>query len=43
MTADLFNQIWRNKVFMTVLSAWVIAQVIKVFIGVIRQKRFDFR
>lgn len=28
---------------MTTLSAWVIAQVIKVCIGVIRQKRFDFR
>jgi acid phosphatase family membrane protein YuiD len=28
---------------MTTLSAWVIAQTIKVAIGVIRQRRFDFR
>lgn len=28
---------------MTTLSAWLIAQTIKVTIGVIRQKRFDFR
>ena len=28
---------------MTTLSAWVIAQVIKVCIGIIRQKNFDFR
>ena len=28
---------------MTTLSAWVIAQSIKVTLGVIRQKKFDFR
>ena len=28
---------------MTTLSAWIIAQTIKVTTGVIRQKRFDFR
>ena len=28
---------------MTTLSAWIIAQTVKVTIGVIRQKRFDFR
>lgn len=28
---------------MTTLSAWIIAQTIKVTIGIIRQKRFDFR
>ncbi len=28
---------------MTTLSAWLIAQTLKVTIGVIRQKRFDFR
>lgn len=28
---------------MTTLSAWIIAQTIKVSIGVIRQKKFDFR
>jgi hypothetical protein len=40
---EIFIQTFRNKIFMTTLSAWVIAQVIKVCIGVIRQKRFDFR
>jgi len=39
----IFMQIIHNKIFMTTLSAWIIAQTIKVTIGVIRQKRFDFR
>jgi len=33
----------KNKVFMTTLSAWVIAQTMKVAIGVMRLKKFDFR
>lgn len=40
---EIFDQIIRNKIFMTTLSAWVIAQAVKVTIGVIRQKKFDFR
>jgi acid phosphatase family membrane protein YuiD len=40
---DVFLEIYRNKIFMTTLSAWVIAQSIKVTLGVIRQKKFDFR
>lgn len=36
-------QIFKNKIFMTTLSAWIIAQIIKVIVGVIRQKKFDFR
>jgi hypothetical protein len=40
---EIFIQTFRNKIFMTTLSAWVIAQVIKVCIGIIRQKKFDFR
>jgi len=28
---------------MTTLSAWVVAQTIKVMLGVIRERRFDFR
>jgi acid phosphatase family membrane protein YuiD len=40
---DIFTQIIQNKIFMTTLSAWIIAQVIKVTTGVIRQKKFDFR
>ena len=40
---EIFAQIVKNKILMTTLSAWLIAQTIKVTIGVIRQKRFDFR
>jgi hypothetical protein len=40
---DVFSQIWQNKIFITTLSSWVIAQVIKVIIGVILEKKFDFR
>lgn len=40
---DIYLQIIRNKVLMTTVSAWLIAQTLKVFIGIIRQKRFDFR
>jgi len=40
---DIFIQISQNKVFIITLYAWIIAQTIKVIIGVMRQKRFDFR
>ena len=40
---NIFIELARNKIFMTTLSAWVIAQTIKVITGVIRQKKFDFR
>jgi acid phosphatase family membrane protein YuiD len=40
---EIFSQILKNKIFITTLSTWVIAQTIKVIVGVIRQKRFDFR
>ncbi len=40
---EIFAQFFRNKIFLTTLSAWIIAQVIKVGIGVFREKRFDFR
>jgi acid phosphatase family membrane protein YuiD len=40
---EIFSQVIKNKIFMTTLSAWFIAQTIKVTFGVLRQKRFDFR
>ena len=40
---EIFTQIFKNKIFMTTLSAWIIAQAIKVTFGVVRQRRFDFR
>jgi len=39
----IFIEIVRNKVFITTLFAWVIAQSIKVLLGVIKERRFDFR
>jgi len=40
---NIFIEISKNKIFMTTLAAWGIAQTIKVTIGVIRLKKFDFR
>jgi len=40
---DFFAEIYRNKILMTTISAWLIAQTIKVVIGVFRLKKFDFR
>lgn len=40
---DLFTQLFQNKVFLTVLAAWALAQGAKVILGVITEKRFNFR
>jgi acid phosphatase family membrane protein YuiD len=40
---EIFIQIISNKILMTTISAWFIAQTIKVILGVIRQRKFDFR
>jgi len=40
---EIFTEISKNHVFIVTLYAWIIAQVIKVIIGVLRQKKFDFR
>jgi len=40
---EILIQFIKNKIFMTTLSAWVMAQMIKVSIGIIRYKKFDFR
>jgi acid phosphatase family membrane protein YuiD len=40
---EIIAQLGRNKIFFTTLSAWIIAQLIKVFLGVLREKKFDFR
>lgn len=40
---DVFTGIVRNHVLMVTLLAWAIAQTIKVALGVLRTKRFDFR
>lgn len=43
MENNIFIQLLSNKIFITTLLTWLIAQSIKVLIGVIRQKKFDFR
>ena len=40
---DLFLEFTRNKVFFVSLYTWIITQTIKVIIGVIREKKFNFR
>jgi len=35
--------IYENKILLITLAAWFIAQSIKVLLGVIREKRFNFR
>ena len=40
---DILTQIYQNKIFITTLSSWIIAQTIKVIIGVIIERKFDFR
>jgi len=40
---EIFLQLSHNKIFLTTLSAWLITQALKVFIGVVQKRRFDFR
>jgi hypothetical protein len=40
---EIFTQFINNRILLVTLLAWLIAQTIKVTIGVIRQKKFDFR
>ncbi|MBL7157456.1 MAG: divergent PAP2 family protein [Candidatus Omnitrophica bacterium] len=42
-TKNLIITLAGNKIFWITLSTWMITQTIKVIIGVIREKRFDFR
>ena len=40
---DFIKEVFSNQVLVITLSSWIIAQVIKVFLGVIREKKFNFR
>jgi len=40
---DIFTQMYYNKIFMVTMISWIIAQSIKVMIGIAKEKRFDFR
>ena len=41
--SNFFIQLSKNQIFVTVLVAWLIAQSAKVFLGVIVEKRFNFK
>lgn len=43
MFHTIFIELKQNHLFIVTISAWCFAQFIKVFFGVIRTKRFDFR
>lgn len=40
---DILFQVGHNKILMVTLLGWITAQTVKVILGVIREKRFDFR
>ena len=40
---DFFTAIKKNEVFLAALFAWLLAQTIKVIIGIIQKKRFNFK
>ena len=40
---EFFRALSDNTVLIITVTAWVLAQCIKVFLGVIREKRFNFR
>ncbi len=40
---EIFVQFFKNKILLTTIAAWFIAQSIKVVIGIFREKRFNFR
>lgn len=39
----IIHGISHNKILVITLTVWALAQCIKVFLGVLREKRFDFR
>jgi uncharacterized protein len=40
---SFFPEILHNRIFLITLAVWVLAQMIKVILGVIKEKRFNFR
>ncbi|NQT95612.1 MAG: divergent PAP2 family protein [Candidatus Omnitrophica bacterium] len=40
---NFFLQLGKNKVFITTVLVWLIAQITKVLIGLIREKKFNFK
>lgn len=42
-TDSFFSQLGRNQVVFAAFIAWLMAQCIKVFLGLVRTRKFDFR
>ena len=40
---DFFVELSKNHIFLTVLVSWFIAQCAKVFLGIVSERRFNFR
>lgn len=40
---NFFLQLGKNRIFIVTLLVWFAAQCIKVFLGVVREKKFDFK
>jgi acid phosphatase family membrane protein YuiD len=40
---DILREFAQNKIFLTTLASWIIAQTLKVIFGFIIQKKVDFR
>ena len=43
VTRDILAELFKNKILIVTFYSWLIAQSIKVILGVIREKRFNFR
>ena len=41
--ADFFIVLFKNKVFLAAVVSWLTAQSIKVLLGIVREKRFNFK
>jgi acid phosphatase family membrane protein YuiD len=40
---SFFPEIFQNRIFLITMAVWILAQMIKVILGVIKEKRFNFR
>ncbi len=43
MSESFFSQMLHNRILVITLSVWALAQCVKVFLGVLRERRFNFR
>ncbi|MFH1776896.1 MAG: divergent PAP2 family protein [Candidatus Omnitrophota bacterium] len=41
--SDFFIEIGKNKIIWITLLSWIVAQGIKIVIGIVKEKRFDFK